>query len=439
MVLAYTFLYLFIVICVAIVAWSTIRLERIYQYPFFMISVFLSYILPQAFGLINTYDNYRSVVTPAIIAKTLLYTFMCAGMCWLGYQGQPNRKWLARLNVPIDEGKLFIAGIILGVIGNFCSFLLSRIEIQLAANRSWTGPATILIFFSGVLYIALPIFLIITLIRPHWLNITVTVITAWPILQRIIFIGRRQATVALLMIVVVSFFFVRRYIPPRWLFVGGVFSAAFIIPVLGELRGGFWTALFNGDWELLSLTAQSSLNRITEVGDILELRNAALIIDSTDVMNQYGYGTGLWDGIIFGFVPGQIVGFGLKESLQFKIGTLYDLENIYGYRIHVGTTITAMGDSFSDFGYFGCLLLALMAFLFKNLWFASCRGNIIAAILYAAIIDSAMLSVSHGVVKFLNEFIFKAGVVFLVAFFCRRKVPVMGNLTDQNIQQFTEK
>jgi hypothetical protein len=432
MVLAYIYLYLFILICVATVGWSIIRLERIYQYPFFMASVFLSFILPQAFGLINTYDNYRSVVTPAIIAKTLLYSCMCAGMCWLAYQGQPNQKWLVRLNIPIDERKLFRAAIVLSAIGHLCTFLLSRIEIQRAAhNNNWTGPATILYFFSGVLYIALPIFLIITLIRPHWLNITLTVITAWPILQRVINGGRRQETVALVMIVVVSFFFVKRYIPPRWLFVGGIFLGAFIIPALGRLRGGFWTALFNGDWELLTSIAESSLDQVTETGDILELRNAALIIDSTDVMNQYGYGTGLWDWIIFQFVPGQIVGFDVKESLQFKIGTMYDLETIYGYRWHTGTTDTGMGDSFSDFGYFGCLAFALMAFLFKNLWVAAAyRGSIIAAILYASLIDSAMIGVSHGIGRFVNEFIFKAGVVFLVAFFCRRKVPVMGNLTD---------
>ena len=430
MVLAYIYLYLFILICVATVGWSIIRLERIYQYPFFMASVFLSFILPQAFGLISTYDNYGSVVTPSIIAKTLLYSCMCAGMCWLAYQGQPNQKWLSRLNIPIDERKLFRAAIVLSAIGHLCTFFLSRIEIQLAAhNGNWTGPATIIIFFTGVLYIALPIFLIITLIRPHWLNITLTVITAWPILQRIINSGRRQETVALVMIIIVSIFFVKRYIPPRWLFLGGIFLGAFIIPALGQMRGGFWTALFNGDWELIRSTAESSLDQVAETGDILELRNAALIIDSSERLNQYGYGTGLWDTIIFQFVPGQIVGFDVKESLQLKIGTMYDLGTIYGYRWHTGTTTTGIGDSFSDFSYFGCLTFALMAFLFKHLWVAAAyRGSIIAAILYASLIDSAMVGISHGIGRFVNELIFKGGLVFLVALFCRRKVPVMPNL-----------
>lgn len=44
------YLLVFIGICTAILAWSIIRLERIYQYPFSMMSVFLPFILilPQA-------------------------------------------------------------------------------------------------------------------------------------------------------------------------------------------------------------------------------------------------------------------------------------------------------------------------------------------------------------------------------------------------------
>jgi hypothetical protein len=42
------YLLVFIGICTAILLWSINRVERIYQFPFFMVSVFLSFILPQA-------------------------------------------------------------------------------------------------------------------------------------------------------------------------------------------------------------------------------------------------------------------------------------------------------------------------------------------------------------------------------------------------------
>ena len=39
--MAETYLYLFIGICIAIVAWGVIRLERVYQYPFFMVTIII--------------------------------------------------------------------------------------------------------------------------------------------------------------------------------------------------------------------------------------------------------------------------------------------------------------------------------------------------------------------------------------------------------------
>ncbi|MGY6529659.1 MAG: hypothetical protein ACXITR_06985 [Cyanobacterium sp.] len=51
--MADTYLFIFITICGAIVGWSIIRLERIYQFPFFMASVFLSFIIPQAIAIVN--------------------------------------------------------------------------------------------------------------------------------------------------------------------------------------------------------------------------------------------------------------------------------------------------------------------------------------------------------------------------------------------------
>ncbi|MEB3190934.1 MAG: hypothetical protein VKL42_11385, partial [Snowella sp.] len=152
------YLYIFIAICLAIVGWSLIRLERIYQFPFFMASVFLSFILPQAIAIV---ENPGIGVTNAAVERMLIYASLCVAMCWIGYQLSPNYKFFNGLNLEIDEDKLFHAGIVLLIIGQVCVFMLSRITIQTsaAAGGNWTGPATILAFFGGTLSIALPIFL----------------------------------------------------------------------------------------------------------------------------------------------------------------------------------------------------------------------------------------------------------------------------------------
>lgn len=417
--MAEAYLYLFIGICLAIVAWGLIRIERVYQYPFFMTTTFISFILPQAISLFN--DSFSSVVSPTALQRVLLYSCMCAGMCWVGYQYKPDRKWLAKLDIPLDNRKLYIAGTLLLVIGNLCFFLLSKIDIQRAANGNWTGPATILYFFCGLTYVSLPIFLLKVLSRPNLINITLTVTAAFPILQQIIVFGRRQPTVTFLITIGLSLFLVKGYIPPRWVFITSIIIAAYIIPVMGQLRGDFWTLAFSGDFQTVISTSQSGLNSVTE-GKILELRNAALFMDASEQLNKYGYGTGFWDRLVFQFVPGQIVGFDVKDSLQLKLGTFGDLKDLYGYTVPSGSTPTGIGDSFVEFSYFGCVIFALIGFLFKTLWVSSVyKNSILSSLLYISLISPAMVSITHGVARFCQEFVFQVGTLFLVAYFCRHK------------------
>jgi hypothetical protein len=412
-----TYLYLFIGICVVIIAWSLIRLERVYQYPFFMAAIFLSFILPQAYALV---DNASSdpMVSTAALQRVLFHSCMCAGMCWIGYQYNPTTKWLNKLNIPINERRLSISGVVLLIIGLACYFSLSQITIQIAANGNWTGPATILSFFSTLIFVAFPIFLIKSLKNPNFINITLTIIAAIPIIQ-IIANGRRQPTITFLIAIGLSFFLVKKYIPPRLLFVFGVIAAAFIVPVLGRLRGDFWSLAFSGDWQSILSESQTGLNEVIK-GDVLELRNAALMMDAAENQNNYGYGAGFWDSLVLQFVPGQIIGFDLKLSFQFQIRS--DLEALYGYTIPNGSTPTGISDSFTEFGYFGSLLFALIGCMFKTLWISAInRNSLFAALLYISLISPAMVGITHGIGRFCQEFIFQLGTLCLVAYFCREK------------------
>lgn len=414
------YLSIFIAICIGILLWSIIRLERVYQFPFFMASVFLSFILPQAIAIV---DNPGFAVTDTALARMLVYLCLCVAMCWLGYQITPSDKSFKSLNISIDEDKLFKAGIVLLIIGQACYFALSRITVDVTGAGTWTGPATILIFFVGVLNIALPLFLIRTLKKPTFVNVFLTAVTALPTIQAIIFFGRRQPTIAFLITVGLCFFIVKKYIPPRLLLVALVPVAAYVIPTLGQLRGDFWELLFAGNWNAIQSVSQQGLEKII-VGNILELRNATLYMDYADQLNQYGYGRNLWDTFIFQYVPGQLVGFDVKQSLKFNLN--YDLTGLYGFQTHTGTTLTGIGDSFIDFGFFGCLFFALMAYIFKSLWISTVRDkNILSTLLYISLIDSALVGVTHGIGRFVNEFIFKFGVILLLRHFCKSSKKIM--------------
>lgn len=400
--------------CIGLLGWGLIRPERTYQFPFFMGAIFVSFILPQAIAL----RNNPTVVTPEALARVLLMTILCAAMCWIGYQFKPNPRLLMTLNVNLDEQKLFRASIVLLAIAYAANFLLTQITIQTGDYGNWQGPATILSFFRNVIYIAFGIFLIQTLKRPKLKNIIFTVLASLPILQAVILSGRRQPTIAFLVVIGFSFWFVLRLIPPRWCFVFATIGGLYLIPLVGQLREDFWGLVFSGDWETIFSSAQQSFGTLLE-GDILELRNAALMMDAAVKNSQFGYGTGYWDSIIFQYVPGQIVGYDFKASLQFKL-TNYDLSSLYGYEIPFGATVTAIGDTFVEFYYFGCLVLALIAYLFKNLWISAIyHQSTISALLYMGLISSAMIGITHGIGRFCQELIFQFLFVGVAAYFSR--------------------
>ena len=406
-----------VIICAGLLIWGLIRIERIYQYPFFMGAIFMSFLVPQAYALV---DN-PGLLSQEALERVLLMSCLCAAACWIGYQGKPNLRWLTTLNVDIDTNKLLKASFVLMFIGYFFSIKINNMKdsntIEVASNSNWTGVATIYFFFSQVTYIAFSIFLLEMLKKPSIQNIIFTLFAGWFPLQTVL-AGRRQPTMTFLIIVGLCFCLIRRYIPPRWFIILAIFLMTILIPTLGAMRETFWENLFNGQWQVLFSTTQKAVETQKE-GDILELRNAAFSIAAAARTNSYGLGAGWWDAIIFQFVPGQILGVGFKQSLQFNLGG-GDIFTLYGYSFSNGTTVTGVGDSFVEFGYLGCLSFAVIGFLFKNLWISAYyQKSIFSSLLYMGLISPAMLGLTHGIGRFWQEFIFQIGVISLVIYYAK--------------------
>jgi hypothetical protein len=405
---------LLVIVCLGLLGWGLIRIERIYQYPFFMGAIFISFLVPQAFALVEN----PGVLDQQSLERVLLMSSLCAVACWVGYQGKPNAKWLAKLNVDIDTHKLFRAAIFLMIIGYFFDFLLKSTTVELTKQGQWTGPATIYVFFSQVSYLAFSIFLLETLKRPSVQNIIFTLLAGWIPLQTVL-AGRRHPTMTFLIIIGLCFWLIRRYIPPRWLIILAIFAMLILIPTIGAMREGLWDAVFSGQWQTILSTTEKALNT-QQKGKILELRNAAFLIKATTDLNLYGLGAGWWDTIIHQFIPGQILGIGFKESLKFDLINSKILYNLYGYNWHVGTTPTGVGDSFREFGYFGFFAFALIGYLFKNLWISLYyQKSLFSSLIYLSLISPAMLGLTHGISFFLNQFIFQLTVVSLIVYYSR--------------------
>jgi hypothetical protein len=408
---------LLVLICLGLLGWGVIRIERIYQYPFFMGSLFLSFILPQAFSLIS---NPGAAITPEILERVLFVSCLCAAACWIGYEIKPNPKWLAKLNIVLDERKLFRAGIALMLQGYLFNILLARtIAASDGVLESGTS-ATIFIFFGNVIYIAFAIFLLQTLKRPKAINLICTALSGYIPLQTVL-IGRRQPTMTFIIFIGISLWLVNHYIPPRWAIITSIVMITFLIPLFAEIRGEFWNLVFSGKWKEILSASQRAFEGQQE-GGILELRNAALLMDVTEKTGLYGYGSGWWDSIVFQYVPGQIVGYEFKKSLQFNLVTPELLKKLYGYETPGGTTPTGIGDSFTEFGYLGCIIFAVIGYFFKHLWISAVyQKSTFSRILYMGLVSPAMVGITHGIARFWQEAIFQVSFACLIAYYARSK------------------
>jgi hypothetical protein len=409
------YLDIFILICLGLLGWGVTRSERAYQFPFIMGFIFVSFLVPQTFAILQDQSSLPS----GALDRVFLYSCMCAAACWIGYQIQPRIKWVKALTFSIDSNRLQNAGILLGLMGYLFYFLIRNTTIQTTDAGTWTGVATIYYFLFQVIYIAFAIFLMQLLRKSNFINFIGTIITSIPLIETVI-AGRRQPTMTVAIIIGLSFYIVKRTIPPRWFFILFIIGTLFLIPVVGALRGDFWITLFSGNWETLIEAILKSFSNLMS-GEILELRNATLFMDAADRTNEFGLGKGYWDVLVFQYIPGQILGAGFKNSLQFNEQN-FDLETLYGYAIHTGTTLTGIGDSYLEFSYFGCLVFASISYLFKHLWIAGVYyKSIPCQLLYVGSISPAMVGLTHGTGRFLQEFIFQLIFATLIAFFCQKE------------------
>lgn len=393
------YLYLLITICTGLLGWGLIRRERVYEYPFFMGGIFITFILPQAISLINN----PAPVSQKALERVLLMTCLCAAMCWLGYQIPPHSSLVKKLDISVNLRKLFHGGIVFVSISYASAFLISQLPEAIREDSTWTGIVTVYGFFGGLIYPGFTIILLSTLQRPNLTKIILTALSAALPLQTIIFYGRREPTATFILTIGLCLYFWRRYVPHKWVIIVVIAIALLLIPLTAEYRYIAKT----GNWsQLLNLRPVENFYRFIEEGEVLELKNAALLMDASVQTNQYGYGTEYWNKFVFRFVPAQFIGRDLKNALQIKLPN-YNLETLYNYSIPTGSTTTGIADAFVQFDYFGSLFFLLLGYLFKHLWVSAIyRHSIVSQLFYVSLVAPAMISVTHETVRFPPDLFF---------------------------------
>ncbi len=389
------YFWLFVALLLVPLVWMILRPERAYEFPFFMAAAFAIFILPQAYSLRLFPDG----VSEQSVADVLLMSILCLAACGLGYRLTPNRSVLQHASVPVDSDRLFHVGVVFVGLGFIFSRLLGRTDVQFSDAGGMTGAATILLFFQGLAFPGFAICLMTALRRPTTVNIAASLAGIILPLQAAV-IGRREPAVLLGMTVMLGLYFGRGVKPPRWLVPVAMVVAMLAIPATGTYRG----LQAEKNWgEIRQIDLVGNFKAFVTQESVLELRNAAAVIEATKATGDYQWGAGYWNHLVFRFVPAQILGAGFKESLKIKTQSRLIETGVTqaGFEVSVGSTITGMGDTFQQFGWFGCLFFALMAVIFHSLWVASLRPSaFFPQLLYISLCTVAMRAVTHWTLDF---------------------------------------
>jgi hypothetical protein len=414
----------FSLVCLGLVTAAVVRPRLIYEYPYFMAAAFTVFILPQAYAL------YRNDWGGVYLHMTLLMCLLCLVCCWLGYQRRPHAALVQKLNIPIETGRFLAGGIVLVLIGWYFTYKFGTLPEE-DASSMMTGIGTIYLFFGGFVYPGFAICFYCVL-KKRWITAWLaTAVAAVIPLQAAVFYGRRESTVLFCMSVGLGMFFIKGKTAPRWAIVAAILGAMLFIPSTSEYR-----QLAKED----PLEAFREINFTESFRDALdpdalsELKNATVLIAATEATGDYAYGAGYWNELIFRFIPAQFVGRDFKNALMIG-GERRDpsdfVEDVLGFRLPLGMTVTGIGDSFNQFGYFGCLFFAALGYLFKTLWVAANKPNgTMAQILYIQVTTSAMRAATHQTIDFLPALIYGAVVIGAVALFAKDRSIVPAPLTQ---------
>jgi hypothetical protein len=423
-------LWIFALTALLILGWGLRRRERMIQYPFLSAGVFMGWVIPQLIGL----TSYPGLPSGAL-EKTTFMGWLCMVASWLGYLF--NRKRATIFDWPFNRQKLVSGSILLSVLGAFFFFKVSELapDVIAANGGGWTGIITIFVFLSNSLKVGLTVALILHLVKPSPTTLLIVLFDLFFYMHRILVQGRRAAMVELTLMVLLALWFRRRWAPKRWLMIAVLMIGTLMVNSIGDYRsaalakdGYSWSGA--GIDELLKIDYVGNLRKIaqgTEGND--ELKNAAFSMEATDRNLDLDYGLSLWNAFVTAYIPAQLVGGGMKNSLLINIKNSALTE--FRYTSNFGTTLTGLVDSFDSFWYFGLIKFFLIGFIMNRWWRAAISGNFVAQLVLMLSVNSSLHAITHTTHHFFLVFVEIA--IFLLPILAYARVKSRTKINQEEI------
>ena len=376
----------------------TLRRGGYTQFPFFFLTVYLGWLIPQLIALRG--DPY---LPEGGLDRTMLMALCCllgtlAGWWW-PFGATPRAPGPV---APLSRRHLEIGIVGLTALGVLVQWLASQIDVQIADNGQWTGTATILFFLAQSTLVAIALSLILWLNTKSAKSLILLAANVLIYAPTLFIFARRAELVGVTVIGLTSLWFVRRTVLPRAAVIGLFFGGILVVNSIGAIRTSGYSVDEAGRVSVKSRNWADFAN-INFIGNLpmfdyrkaTELESAVFTMEVVADAGEYNLGAGIWNALVQRYVPGQLVGFDLKQKLLIGPDVADLAFQRFGYIASAGSTNTGLTDSFRAFWFFGGVIYLFNARVLRLLYDRAMRGQAWAQTLYMCLVPFGMQAVTH--------------------------------------------
>lgn len=399
---------LLILLCLVIILAGFIQGNGLIWYPFLFAAVVLGWVVPQLLAIeaAGSAPGHSLQRTTAMVTLSLL-------AAWAGYSFRTGRVNRSAFNVApqaYNRNWLHIYTALAALFGAYFFFRvadLAAIAIEDFGGQ-WTGVITIFAFFASLLTYAFSLSVGSLIAERRFLPLATLLFCTIFILNRILIQGRREGAAAFAISAALFFYFRYRRQVPRSIQIAALAIGALFVTSIGDYRGTMLNTESGLKWtgagldDLMKIDFKDNFLLSDRPTTSMELFNAALVIEGAERGGYFDGGLSLWNRFIFSYVPAQIVGRDLKESLQFDLRNTRD---DFGYIWHVGTTSTGFAEAFRSFWYFGALVFFAIGRILRYWMTRALTGDYLGAVMMFVLLPKSLIAITHNASQFFLEFV----------------------------------
>lgn len=418
----------FIAIASGMIIWALLEKDRAFQYPAIAGTSWLVYFGVQAFGAIRSPDKYpQAALEDGGLIIALVMLCLCSGAGWLGYYHAGRSRRTLRFGELSDQ-RLFWGGVVLYGIGFLGAYKLAQLTGGFAQQFSggghygleWSGAPVRYVFFSQLTYPGLLLVLVSTLRRFSWGKLLVCGLFVLYPLAIALFLGRRSGAGMLASIILLSLYFTKRIRIPRIL-CAVVPVAAFVVIYYGPAYRSTSQYGLNYD-EIAGSVSEVDLDAVLKGQKYAEFDVMVVWGAAANRSMAFGYGAEFYNNLVSFYVPRQLVGERMKQSLMIRgsgDGVNAVAARVYDWGPHYGSFLTGPYTAFSQFWFFGCLLYYVFGYVFRLLWQAAYeRGSLAAQIWYISCIVLIPLSIMSSIISIPARLIYTFAFMWFIGKSC---------------------